>query len=257
MTHSLLVSKYSYVSFIVPTTQDPVSASQGFHLPEESIWGSLPKERRWLEPNETFWATACLCHIGSLMKISSVQCDRGYPPDAASCLPRPTSPTTRPSPLSPWEWDAARAQSLLHTPYSAIILQTTAPVLKRVDLEELPGHTLVLPPQPALPLSLPFSASGSCVDPVGLTQLQASLGGYSVGIHFQPIDCTEDLALPSRGYLFTSSFVVPYYFSCFVNGVFDFTALYPHTTQVYQIALMSAVCFPFYLSALISFIFLR
>lgn len=122
-----------------------MSASQGFHLPEESIWGSLPKERRWLEPKETFWATACLCHMGSLMKISSVLCDRGYPPDAASCLPRPTSPTTRPSPLSPWEWDAPRAQSLLHTPYSAIILQTTAPVLKRVDLEELPGLTLVLP----------------------------------------------------------------------------------------------------------------
>lgn len=58
---------------------------------------SLPRERRWLEPNETTWATACLGHMGSLVKTSSLQGDGGGSLDAASAqthfpnnLPKPT-----------------------------------------------------------------------------------------------------------------------------------------------------------------------
>lgn len=93
-----------------------------------------------------------------------------------------------------------------------------------------PGPT----PQPALPLSfLPFSASGSCVDPVGLAQLQASLGGYSVGIHFQPIDCTEDLALPLQRLSLHLLFRRPLLFFLFCQWcIWFYSSVSPHYSSI-------------------------
>lgn len=79
--------------------------------------------------------------------------------------------------------------------------------------------------KPGLPLSLmPFSASGLCLDAVQLAQLQVSLEGTC----FQPIDSTEDSALPPA-VIFSLPFLVPCYFSCFINVIFGLTALYHHT----------------------------
>ena len=95
----MLSSKYSYIFFIVPITQDPVCFLRIFILTPSrvKIGLCLPRERRWLEPNETTWATACLGHMGSLVKTSSLQGDGRGSLDAASAqthfpnnLPKPT-----------------------------------------------------------------------------------------------------------------------------------------------------------------------
>lgn len=77
-------------------------------------------------------------------------------------------------------------------------------------------------------------------------------GGVSVGTHVQPRGSTEDSALSaSTCHLFPTFFLVP----CFINVILGFIALYLLFSSL-LIFLMSVVCFPCYLSTLISYMFL-
>lgn len=169
------------------------------------------------------------------------------------------SPTTTClSPHSPWIQGALRTQFLIYTPILSRWSPNHTSVPERVGLEEF-SHL----PHTGPTLSLDAFGPHCSFQHLGLTwaachSYSGILGRDSVGTPCRTSGLHRRFSALSTSscYLFPSSFLVPCYFFCFYQcHIWFYSSVSPHSSSI-SIFLMSVVCLLFYLSTLISFMFL-